>query len=49
MAWIYVDLIVLNAVAAAVFLGENITPMRWLGTLCGTVLVGLTVPRTETP
>lgn len=42
---------VLNAVMGAVFLGEVITPTRWLGTLCivgGTVLVGLTAPKTET-
>lgn len=41
---------VLNAVMGAVFLGETITPLRWTGTLCivgGTVLVGLTAPRTE--
>ncbi len=43
---------VLNAVMGAVFLDEIITPMRWLGTLCivgGTVLVGRTAPKTETP
>ena len=43
---------VLNAVMGAVFLDEIITPLRWLGTLCivgGTVLVGGTAPRTETP
>lgn len=41
---------VLNAVMGAVFLGEAISPLRWLGTLCivgGTVLVGLTAPKTE--
>lgn len=41
---------VLNAVMGAVFLNEVITPTRWLGTLCivgGTVLVGLTAPKTE--
>jgi drug/metabolite transporter (DMT)-like permease len=41
----------MNAVMGAVFLGEIITPTRWLGTLCivgGTVLVGLTAPKTET-
>ena len=43
---------VLNAVMGAVFLDEIITPLRWLGTLCivgGTVLVGRTAPKTETP
>ena len=43
---------VLNAVMGALFLGEIITPTRWLGTLCivgGTVLAGLTAPKTETP
>lgn len=43
---------VLNAVMGAVFLGETITPLRWAGTLCivgGTVLVGLTAPKTEHP
>lgn len=42
---------VMNAIMGAVFLGEIITPTRWLGTLCivgGTVLVGLTAPKTET-
>ena len=42
---------VMNAIMGAVFLGEVITPTRWLGTLCivgGTVLVGLTAPKTET-
>ncbi len=41
---------VLNAIMGAVFLGETISPMRWMGTLCivgGTVLVGLTAPKTE--
>ncbi len=41
---------VLNAVMGAVFLGEAISSLRWLGTLCivgGTVLVGLTAPKTE--
>ena len=41
---------VLNAVLGAAFLGEIITPARWIGTLCivgGTVLAGLTTPRTE--
>lgn len=41
---------VLNAVMGAVFLGEQISPLRWLGTVCivgGTVLVGLTAPKTE--
>ena len=41
---------VLNAVMGAIFLGEVITRARWAGTLCivgGTVLVGLTAPRTE--
>ena len=41
---------VLNAIMGAVFLGEAISPMRWMGTLCivgGTVLVGLTAPKTE--
>ena len=36
---------VLNAVMGAFFLSEQISPMRWMGTLCivgGTVLVGLT-------
>lgn len=36
---------VLNAVAGAVFLSEQISPLRWMGTLCivgGTVIVGLT-------
>jgi uncharacterized membrane protein len=43
---------VLNAVMGAVFLGEQISPLRWLGTVCivgGTVLVGLTAPKTEKP
>jgi uncharacterized membrane protein len=43
---------VLNAVMGAVFLNEVITPLRWVGTLCivgGTVLVGLTAPKTEAP
>lgn len=43
---------VLNAVMGAVFLGEVITATRWTGTICivlGTVLVGLTAPRTERP
>ena len=43
---------VLNAIMGAVFLNEVITPARWVGTLCivgGTVLVGLTSPKTETP
>lgn len=41
---------VLNAIMGAVFLDETISPMRWMGTLCivgGTVLVGLTAPKTE--
>jgi uncharacterized membrane protein len=41
---------VLNAVMGAVFLNETITPLRWVGTLCivgGTVLVGLTAPKSE--
>lgn len=41
---------VLNAIMGAVFLGETISPLRWLGTFCivgGTVLVGLTAPKTE--
>ena len=36
---------VLNAIMGAVFLNEQISAMRWMGTLCivgGTVLVGLT-------
>ena len=36
---------VLNAIMGAVFLSEQISTMRWIGTLCivgGTVLVGLT-------
>lgn len=43
---------VLNAVMGALFLHEVITPTRWLGTLCivgGTVLVGLTAPKSEHP
>ncbi len=41
---------VLNAIMGAVFLDETISLMRWMGTLCivgGTVLVGLTAPKTE--
>lgn len=41
---------VLNAVMGAVFHGEQITALRWAGTLCivgGTILVGLTTPKTE--
>jgi uncharacterized membrane protein len=41
---------VMNAVMGVVFLGERITTLRWAGTLCivgGTVLVGLTTPRSE--
>ena len=36
---------VLNAIMGYLFMNEQISPMRWLGTLCivgGTVLVGLT-------
>jgi len=42
---------VLNAIMGALFLNEVITPARWAGTFCivgGTVLVGLTAPKTET-
>jgi len=38
----------LSAVAGRVFLNETITPERWAGTaliVAGTILVGLTVPR----
>ncbi|MCA2968763.1 MAG: EamA family transporter [Acidobacteriaceae bacterium] len=41
---------VLNAIMGALFLQETISPLRWLGTFCivgGTVLVGLTAPKTE--
>lgn len=43
---------VLNAVMGAVFLSEQISTMRWIGTLCivgGTVLVGLTQVSTTKP
>jgi uncharacterized membrane protein len=41
---------VLNSIMGALFLQETISPLRWLGTFCivgGTVLVGLTAPKTE--
>jgi len=41
---------VLNAIMGAVFLDEKISALRWAGTVCivgGTVLVGLTAPKTE--
>lgn len=40
---------VLSVAAGALFLGEQVSPWRWLGTLmivAGTLLVGLTAPRT---
>jgi len=40
---------VLNAVLGRVFLGEQVTPARWAGTLlimAGVVLVGLGNPKT---
>ena len=43
---------VLNAVMGYVFMGEQISAMRWLGTLCivgGTGLVGLTSVSTTEP
>ncbi len=43
---------VLNAVMGAVFLSEQISTMRWIGTLCivgGSVLVGLTQVSTTKP
>lgn len=41
---------VLSVAAAAILLGEHVSPARWTGTLmivAGTVLVGLTSPRTS--
>ena len=43
---------VLNAVLGYLFMGEQISPMRWLGTLCivgGTVLAGITNVSTTEP
>jgi uncharacterized membrane protein len=43
---------VLNAVMGAVFLGERVSPQRWLGTVlivAGTALVGATSIRTREP
>jgi uncharacterized membrane protein len=43
---------VLNAVMGAVFLGEHVSPQRWLGTVlivAGTALVGATSIRTREP
>ena len=43
---------VLNAIMGYLFMGEQISAMRWLGTLCivgGTVLVGLTSVSTTEP
>jgi uncharacterized membrane protein len=41
---------VLSVAAAVILLGEHVSPARWTGTLmivAGTVLVGLTSPRTS--
>ncbi len=43
---------VLTAVVGRVFLGEQVTPQRWLGTvliMAGTALVGSTAVRTHAP
>jgi uncharacterized membrane protein len=43
---------VLTAVVGRIFLGEQVTPQRWLGTvliMAGTALVGSTAVRTHDP